>query len=92
VNTPSAFLRGATTVTRTVTNVGTRPMYYSSSARGFLRHRVSVTPAAIYLDPGESATFTITASAAGPQPLDDGWVTWRGANGNRVRMPVVIAR
>jgi hypothetical protein len=52
-----------------------------------------VTPAAIALAPGESATFTVSASgAAGPQPLDDGWVTWRGANGNRVRIPVVIAR
>ena len=68
-------------------------MYYSSTATGFRRHQVSVTPAAIALAPGESARFTVTVSgAAGPQPLDDGWVTWRGANGNRVRIPVVIAR
>ncbi len=68
-------------------------MYYSSSARGFGRYQVSVTPAAINLAPGESATFTVTvAGPAGPQPLDDGYVTWRGANGNRVRVPVVIAR
>ena len=81
------------TVTRTVTNVGTRPMYYSSTATGFRRHQVSVTPAAIALAPGESATFTVTVpGAVGPQPLDDGWVTWLGANGNRVRIPVVIAR
>jgi minor extracellular serine protease Vpr len=93
LNTPSVLVRGSTTITRTVTNVGTRPMYYSSSATGFRRHPVSVTPAAIYLDPGESATFRVTVSGtAGPQPLDDGWVTWRGANGNRVRMPFVIAR
>ena len=26
------------------------------------------------------------------QPLDDGWVLWRGATGNRVRLPVVLAR
>ena len=52
-----------------------------------------MTPAAIALAPGESATFTVTVSGAvGPQPLDDGWVTWLGANGNRVRIPVVIAR
>jgi hypothetical protein len=76
-----------------VTNVGTRPMYYSSTASGFVRHEVSVTPAAIALAPGESTTFTVTvAGNAGPQPLDDGWVTWRGANGNRVRIPVVIVR
>ena len=93
LNTPSALVRASARLTRTVTNVGTRAMYYSSSATGFRRSQVSVTPAAIYLDPGESATFTVTVSvSAGPQPLDDGWVTWRGANGNRVRMPVVVAR
>jgi hypothetical protein len=93
LNTPSALVHGTGTVTRTVTNVGTRAMYYSSSATGFRRYQVSVTPAAIVLAPGESATFTVTvAGAAGPQPLDDGRVTWTGANGNRVRIPVVIAR
>ncbi len=97
LNTPSVLLHGGgvtgSTVTRTVTNVGTRAMYYSSTATGFRRHDVSVTPAAIALAPGESATFTVTVlGGAGPQPLDDGWVTWLGANGNRVRIPVVIAR
>jgi hypothetical protein len=54
---------------------------------------VRVRPAAVYLDPGESTTFTVTVSGpSGPAPLDEGWVVWRGANGNRVRMPVVIAR
>ena len=93
LNTPSLLLHGDATVTRTVTNVGTRAMYYSSSARGFRRHQVTVTPAAINLAPGESATFTVRVTGpAGAQPLDDGWVTWRGANGNRVRVPVVLAR
>ena len=93
LNTPSALLRSNGSITRTVTNVGTRPMYYSSTASGFVRHEVSVTPAAIALAPGESTTFTVTvAGNAGPQPLDDGWVTWLGANANRVRIPVVIAR
>ena len=92
LNTPSALLHAGGQVSRTVTNVGSRPMYYSSSASGFRRHRVTVTPAAFYLDPGESATFTVSVASAGPRPLDDGWVTWRGANGVRVRMPVVIAR
>ena len=93
LNTPSALLRSSGSITRTVTNVGTRPMYYSSTASGFVRHQVSVLPAAIALAPGESTTFTVTvAGNAGPQPLDDGWVTWLGANGNRVRIPVVIVR
>jgi hypothetical protein len=93
LNTPSLLLHGTGTVTRTVTNVGTRGMYYSSAARGFGRYDVSVTPAAFSLAPGESATFTVTVNGpAGPQPIDDGYVIWRGANGNRVRVPVVIAR
>ena len=93
LNTPSALLRSNGSISRTVTNVGTRSMYYSSTAAGFVRHQVSVTPAAIALAPGESATFTVTvAGSTGPQPLDDGWVTWLGANGNRVRIPVVIVR
>ena len=93
LNTPSVLLQGTGSVTRTVTNVGTRAMYYSSTATGFGRHQVSVTPAAISLAPGESTRFTVrVAGGAGPQPLDDGWVTWRGANGNRVRIPVVIVR
>ena len=93
LNTPSVLLRGTGSVTRTVTNVGTRAMYFSSSATGFVRHQVSVTPAAMALAPGESTTFTVRmAGSAGPQPLDDGWVTWLGANGNRVRIPVVIVR
>jgi hypothetical protein len=93
LNTPSALLHGNGAFTRTVTNAGRRPMYYSSSATGFGPHRVRVRPAAVYLDPGESTTFTVTVSGpSGPAPLDEGWVVWRGANGNRVRMPVVIAR
>jgi hypothetical protein len=93
LNTPSLLLHGTGTISRTVTNVGTRGMYYSSAARGFGRYQVSVTPAAINLSPGQSTTFTVTVTGAnGPQPLDDGYVTWLGANGNRVRVPVVIVR
>jgi hypothetical protein len=93
LNTPSLMVHGPGTFTRTVTNVGTRGMYYSSSARGFGRYQVSVVPAAVNLSPGQSTTFTVTVTGpAGPQALDDGFVLWRGANGNRVRVPVVIAR
>ena len=68
-------------------------MYFSSTARGFTRHDVSVTPAAVRLGPGESAAFTIRVGrAAAVQPPDDGWVTWRGANGTRARIPVLVSR
>nr|WP_246416472.1 S8 family serine peptidase [Nocardioides luti] len=94
LNTPSVLLAGAESSTRrTVTNVGRRAMYFSSSARGFTRHRVTVTPAAVRLAPGESATFTIRVTRpAGPLPLDDGTVRWLGANGTLVSIPVLISR
>lgn len=96
LNLPSAQARvpaRGTVVTRHVTNVGHRPMYYSSSASGFDHHQVSVRPAAIKIAPGETRTFRIRVAwaGAGAEP-DSGWVTWRGANGTRVRIPVVLTR
>ncbi|MCW2794062.1 MAG: vpr 1 [Nocardioides sp.] len=94
LNTPSVLLTGSQdSARRTITNLGRRAMYFSSSARGFTRHSVDVTPAAVRLAPGERATFTVRVTrAGGAVPLDDGWVTWLGANGSRARIPVVITR
>ena len=94
LNTPSILLdQGTATVTRRVTNRGARAMYYSSSARGFTRHQVRVTPAALRIPPGGSATFRVTvAGPRGVSPLDDGYVVWRGADGTRLRLPVVLSR
>jgi subtilisin family serine protease len=94
LNTPWVLLRGtADTAERTVTNATGRRLYFSSSARGFAHHQVQVTPAAVRLGPGESATFTVTVERMPTaQPVDDGWVTWRGATGTLTRIPVVIAR
>ncbi len=91
LNTPSAMLTDdATTFTRTVTNVGRNRLYFSSSARGF-RSGVTVTPAALRLGPGESASYTFTVQRRSPA-LDDGYVVWRGARGSVTRIPVVIGR
>lgn len=97
LNLPSAMLRqqdGSQVVRRTVTNVGNRHKYFSSTARGFTGHDVTVTPAAIRIAPGESREFRVRiAHRAGDIPdVDSGWVTWHGANGTRVRMPVVLSR
>ena len=73
-------------------------MYYSSAAAGFTRHQVLVTPAALKIAPGETAVFRVRVTRAPGRPAhasgvaDSGWVTWRGANGVRVRMPVVLTR
>ena len=91
LNAPSVRIEGAGTAERTVTNVTARRLYFSSSATGFTHHRVRVTPAALRLGPGESATFTVTV-APGSRRADDGWVTWRGATGTVTRIPVVVSR
>lgn len=93
LNTPSVLLhQGQDVARRTVTNVGRRTLYFSSSATGFRRHDVTVTPAALRLGPGESATWTMRVRGARVRPFDDGWVTWRGANGTVTRIPVLLTR
>ena len=94
VNTPSVLLRGErTTATRTVTNLDDRARYWSARVSGFRRHDVRVTPVALRLSPGESATFTVTVDRPIlPGGLDDGVVTWRGTDGVRTRVPVVLSR
>ncbi len=93
LNTPSILLSGGRLgAHRTVTNVGARALYFSSRTVGFQR-RVSVTPAALRLKPGESATYQVTVSGRGPTArLDDGYVVWRGASGTITRVPVLISR
>ncbi len=93
LNTPSILLDADRVVTRRVTNLGRRAMYFSSSARGFTRHDVRVGPAALRIPAGGSATFTVSVTGPGSvTPLDDGYVVWRGADGTRLRIPVVLSR
>jgi minor extracellular serine protease Vpr len=92
LNTPSIVARSSDVVTRRVTNVGTRAMYYSSAASGFDQHRVRVEPAALRLLPGQSATFRVVVEGGAERRGDSGTVTWRGAQGTVVRIPVVIPR
>lgn len=91
LDTPSIRVEGAGTVERTVTNATARRLYFSSAATGFAHHQVRVTPAAVRLGPGESATFTLTVAPGSPRP-DHGWVTWRGATGTVTRIPVTVTR
>ena len=82
---------GRSTTTRTVTNTSSKARYFSSSTSGFEAHDVSVTPAALRLGPGESATYTVQV-AGGTRTSDDGVVLWRGGNGTRTRVPVQLTR
>ena len=99
LNLPSAERRvpaRGSVIVRRVTNVGNKAMYYSSSVSGFTSHRVQVLPAAIKIAPGETRTFRVKVSRLPGQRstavVDSGSVTWRGANGTRVTMPVVLTR
>jgi subtilisin family serine protease len=94
LNTTSVLLpAGRTTAVRRVTNVGSRPEYFSVTARGFTSHRVRVQPLAVRLAPGESAAFTITVSGPStPGRLDDGQLVWLGARGGVTRVPVALTR
>ena len=52
-----------------------------------------VGPAALRIPAGGSATFTVSVTGPGSAtPLDDGYVVWRGADGTRLRIPVVLSR
>lgn len=93
LNMPSVMVRGSGTVTRTVTNLGTRAEYFSARATGFGANRVRVTPVALRLAPGERATVRITVSGAPTGGrYDGGWLVWRGARGSRTSVPVAISR
>ncbi|MBD8868469.1 S8 family serine peptidase [Nocardioides donggukensis] len=79
------------TLTRRVTSTADRPTYFSSGASGFDRHRVTVTPEAVRIAPGETRTFRVRVTPTGRAgDTDSGWVTWRGADGTRVRLPVAL--
>jgi minor extracellular serine protease Vpr len=93
LNTPSIVLRGGqNTASRRVTNVAQRSRYFSSRVVG-LRGKVRVTPAALRLDPGETARYrvTVTGGRRGGS-LDEGYVVWRGATGTVTRVPILFAR
>jgi len=94
LNTASILLsEHGDTVHRRVTNVSRRASYFSVRVSGFETHDVRVTPVALRIRPGNSARFAVEVT--GPEhahPVDDGWITWLGADGTRTRIPVVLTR
>ncbi|MGH3307761.1 MAG: S8 family serine peptidase, partial [Nocardioides sp.] len=94
LNTPSILLsEHGGIVRRSVTNVSRRAAYFSVRVSGFEAHDVRVTPLALRVRPGASAGFDVEVTGpAHAHPLDDGWITWVGADGTRTRIPVVLTR
>ncbi|SIM77966.1 S8 family serine peptidase [Micromonospora cremea] len=77
------------TLTRTLTNVGEARETYRSSVSGLNGMQVTVTPASVTLEPGRSATVTITLRR-GSAPWDryvTGSIAWRG-KAHSARIPV----
>ncbi|MGB2838494.1 MAG: S8 family peptidase [Actinomycetes bacterium] len=84
-------LAGQQTVTRTVTNVGSAGTY-RASVQGLPGLDVDVSPSALSLAEGESASFTVTFTANDTAVLDDwatGSLTWTKGS-TRVRSAVTV--
>ncbi len=96
LNTPSVMLGpGQRSATREVTNIGDRAMYYSVQVRGLAGTGVVVRPAAIRIGPGETREITVRlgdGGGDGGEGTGSGRILLRGANGNRVALPVVVTR
>ena len=64
---------------RTVTNIGTRPEYFSVTTRGFTSHRVRVQPLAVRLAPGRVGRLHRSRSPAPPLPAGSTTACWSGS-------------
>ncbi len=91
LNTPALVVRRQGTVTRTVTNIGSRPRYVSTSVVGLDGRPVSVLPAAVVLGPGESHRITVRIGL-GDGSQEDGAVLLRTGDGTRARLPLLVTR
>ena len=86
-------LVGEQTVTRRVTNVGSRPETFTARVEGVRGVAVSVSRPSLTLRPGQSARFDVTFSArraARYSHFAAGSLTWRGSLGHVVRSPIVV--
>jgi subtilase family protein/fibronectin type III domain protein/PA domain-containing protein/pre-peptidase/peptidase inhibitor I9 len=84
-------LAGVQTVTRTVMNVGSGAATYTASVAGMAGVNVVVSPSSLTLNPGETATYTVTFTTAGAalNVYTGGQLTWSDGSHN-VRSPIVI--
>ncbi|WP_157581623.1 S8 family serine peptidase [Phycicoccus sp. Root563] len=83
---------GATTVTRTVTNVSGKKATFTARSSAPPGYSVKVTPSTLRLAPDESATFTVTLTNGGQAPSGEwrfGSLTWAGS-GYAVRSAIAV--
>jgi hypothetical protein len=84
-------LAGVQTVTRKVTNVGSGPATYTSSVSGMTGIGVTVTPASLTINPGQTKSFTVTftRTTATLNAYTGGQLTWSDGT-HSVRIPMVV--
>lgn len=85
-------LAGAQTVRRSVTNVGGSAATYASSVTAPSGITVAVSPASLFLQPGETKAYTVTFAStptAGFNTYAIGALTWTDGTHN-VRSPIAV--
>jgi len=84
-------MAGVQTVTRKVTNVGAGVATYASSFTGMTGINVSIIPASLTLNPGETKLFTVTftRTTVALNAYTGGQLTWSDGTHN-VRIPMVV--
>ena len=85
-------LPGATTVTRTVTNVSGHTGTFTAKVAAPAGYSVAVSPSTLLIADGDSATFTVTITNKGSAPSGQwrfGSLTWNGG-GYAVRSAIAV--
>jgi subtilisin family serine protease len=84
-------LAGAQTVTRTVTNVGSKSATYNASVQAPAGVTVTVSPSSFTVAPGQSKTFTVAflRTTAALNAYVGGHLTWSDGT-HSVRIPLVV--
>ena len=85
-------LTGTQTVRRRVTNVGSSAATYTPTVTGLAGFNVTVAPASLALNSGQSATFTVTIqrNTAAFGAFTGGQLTWSDGS-HSVRLPLIVA-
>ena len=84
-------MAGVQTVTRRVTNVGTRLATYAPSFTGMSGFGVTIAPSSLTLAPGAKGTFSVsfTRTTATLSSYSGGQLTWSDGT-HAVRVPIVV--
>ncbi len=88
-----ADIAGSQTVTRTVTSVADRKVKWKADVHAPAGYDVVVEPSRITLEPGESASYTVTFTANGAVPAGEwtfGDLVWKGSGGYAARSPIAL--